>query len=214
MSTIKFTNYKTTGSTVAGTVSNGINIYKQQFTKSTASATELEKKDITPILGRVITGTIVPLGSEGDDPLAQLEYVKIEESNLFKMPNNTGIVFHAIQGDESTKYHTYYIYFKDKDGNFWTIYLTNSDRAPLIFDVQDSRELLVTREITGTVDAPTYGRVLSVDTSNFVIKANNKTNGYATDNIELKNTTFNLATDEKKENKVKVIPFFCFKVTA
>ena len=223
MSTIKFTNYTpdTTIVTVqdpsvAGSDTKGINIYKQQF-KTEDAKLELDlDSDIKPALQGVISGTIT-LSSTTSDKLNADIYEKVgsnSKTNTFKLKINTGIIFKVQQGSSSNKYYAYYTYYKDKDGNFWIIYMTNKDRAPLIFDAQDGRELTVTKEVATLTDgAPaTFGRILSVDTTNFVLNAANNENGYSENDIELKNTSFNLAVDEKQENKVTVTPLATFTV--
>lgn len=228
--TINFSNYTpdTTivtveNPSVAGSATKGINIYKQQF-KTEDAKLELDlTNDIIPALEKVVTGKISVESSTGDKLSADI-YVAAgpsNKTNTFKLKPNSGIIFKVQQGSSSNKYYAYYTYFKDNvetNGNFWIIYMTSKDRAPLVFDSQDGRELTVTKavaELDETTGAPkVFGRILSVDTTNFVLNAANDENGYSEDNIELKNTSFNLAVDEKQENNVKVTPLAAFTVAS
>lgn len=225
--------------TVAGTSTIGINIFRQGFpladTTKGDSSSKMSEDDIlkklwdvttaTDASGNVITipqdkssGPLVRLPENSTDPIQELLSTGLDfdsAKNIYKLKPGYGVVFQAQQGtgnkDSSTRYVTYYCYFKEKEsasdtkGNLWVAYITGKNRAPLMFDVQDDRDVIFT--CTGKSAGGDLA-IKSIDTTNFNLEATGS--GYNT-NVELKNTAFNLSTDDKMEGKAYVKPFFCFK---
>ena len=136
-----------------------------------------------------------------------------QNDKTYRLKPGYGLVFQAFQGTgaetAATRYVTYYCYFKEKAsasdevGNLWVAYITGKDRAPLLFDVQDDRDIVFT-----VIEEESVLAIKSVDTTNFLLSA--ITGGYSA-TVELKNTAFNLSTDDTTEEKAIVKPFVCFK---
>lgn len=130
-----------------------------------------------------------------------------------------GLVFKAQQGsgaaNANTRYVTYYCYFKEMNPatgvteNLWAAFITGDIRAPLLFDIQDGRDVIF--NCTAPSGAGVTGlTVNSIESTNFLIKSNGS--GYNT-LVDLKNTAFNLSSDDTAEDKVYVEPFLCFRST-
>lgn len=201
--------------TVDGEKKTGINIYSQKFSREKAFQDLEENYDITSILEKVIE--IVK--QEGDESTYKLKNVKIsdnayqdvifvnENNNTFKMEKNQILVFKSIQGPKGTddnanafKYVTYYCYLKDFEGNVWLIYIPSPDLRPVIFDLQDNLEPTFGGEIVETKHV-----IKSVDTGNFqLIRKFEDNDSYWVNDVELKNTAFNLASDDKSEDKAHI----------
>ena len=225
---VRYNNYGGTNgriATVDGEKNTGINIYSQKFSREKAFSTQNNEHEITGILEKVIE--IVK--QEGDESTYKLENAKIsdnayqdvkfvnENTNTFKMDKNQILVFKSIQGPKGTadnanafKYVTYYCYLKDFEGNVWLIYIPSSELRPVIFDLQDNLE-------------PKFGgeyvegnRVIKlVDTGNFeLIRKFEGINSYWVNDVELKNTAFNLASDDKSEDKAHITYYGVFVAQA
>lgn len=229
-----------TSPTVAGGAAAGINIFKQQFNSSTtidfSTGTRLGVEDILEILNKILTcvkttgaNTEVLTTSvvdteeshgSGSDPfnkLAKTGLTKDVNNEIYKLKPGYGLVFEVGQGDGNNTYYAYYCYVKEllevPNGsttpaeNLWSIFITNKSRAPLIFDVQDERDIIFT--VTGASGSE---KIKSIDTTNFVFLSNGESgNGYKTSGYELKNTSFNLAVDDKGESLATINPMLSFK---
>lgn len=232
---VNFANYNPadTVPTVDGTETKGINIFKQQFNSNTTidgtTGVKLSQSEIIEMLNKVLVckkdgtdveGAIVDtIGTHasGEDPLAPLlegGLTKDETNGTYKLNPGYGLVFEAKQSNGTSSYITYYCYLKERlevpDGsdvpgeNLWSVFITNKNRAPLIFDVQDERDIIFTVTKVDSVDA-----IKSIDTTNFVVVSQG--NGYKKTGYELKNTSFNLATDDKGEAATEIYPYLSFK---
>lgn len=222
---LNYTNYKEGTKTTTGSATAGINIFRQTFPLEKTVNTTLGDDDIIGLLGKVVkatkkvvpqtgettitTTTLVKVSGGNTNPLAGITLVENKatvqgtETNTgtFCIGKNQIVVFRSHQGPSSHNYYAYYCYFRDDSGNYHVIFLTNKERAPLVFDVQDERDLLITQVGEG---ANKY--ISTIDTSNFTVVAN--TSGFSLSTLDLKNTSFNLATDEKSESKAVVEPLF------
>lgn len=221
---VRYNNYGGTNkriATVDGEKYTGINIYSQKFSREKAFQDPQENYDITSILEKVIE---IVKGEE-DESTYKLKNAKVsdnayqdvkfvdENTNTFKMDKNQILVFKSIQGPKGTaddanafKYVTYYCYLKDFEENVWLIYIPSPELRPVIFDLQDNMQ-------------PTFGgeyvegnRVIkSVDTGNFeLIRKFEGINSYWVNDVELKNTAFNLASDDKSEDKAHITYYGVF----
>ena len=146
-----------------------------------------------------------------------------ESDNTEELYNCCGIVFQCTKpgvGPNNTDMISYYCYFKDGsqeigdngdvtysavDGKTWLFYFANDHNAPVIFQLQDGVEPTFTT--MGTGENKKYS---NINTGNFELKS--ATGEFDLDNVELKNTSFNLAIDEKKEVKVSIVPFLGFQI--
>lgn len=229
---INYNNYmpdNETQPTTTGSETKGINLFRQGFplsktVKSNDTQNIMNETKIISILSKVIKTTyttpspaivlntpivrLLPDGNNNEFSPLIGELVQVTNNpNTYVLAPGYGIVFKSVQGSSSDSYVSYYCYVKellaDGETNLWSIYITNEHRAPLIFDVQDDRDVIFTTQEDGT----SYS-IKCIDTTNFLIKSTS--GGYET-SVELKNTSFNLASDEKSENKATIVPFLCFK---
>lgn len=239
--TVKFNNNTTTETadmteTVAGTSTIGINIFRQSFpsdqvVKGDGTAltdTEILKKLWDVVKATDNSGNPIEINEdEGTGPIEILTTTHTDKfhslisdglvleatSGSYILKPGYGIVFKAYQGtgaqNSATRYITYYCYLKEKSsasdeiGNLWIAYITGKKRAPLLFDVQDNRDVVFTCSGTGSSMV-----IRSIDTTNFLLQSTGT--GYNTE-VELKNTAFNLSSDDTSESKAIVEPFFCFR---
>ena len=180
----------------------GMLVCKKQTTES-GTSTEAEQTTSIKIITH--TNTDVFSGLVGD-PIYGLTQ---NTDGTYKLKPGFGIVFKVKQGEQEHQYYTYYCYFKEKlsfdnsanpNENLWSMFITSKDRQPLLFDVQDERDVIIT--LSGT-------SIKTIDTTNFVLSSDN--NGYKTTDYELKNTAFNLSVDDKSEYTAEVTPMFCFQ---
>lgn len=235
---VKYTNHAEYQSTVTASTATvdasatvGINIFRQGFpgdqtVKGDAGAAEIMiDDDIIAKLNTVLVGSKTPAIVKLTDttnalkPLVELDTddtpkgLVEQNDKTYRLKPGYGLVFQAFQGTgaqtDATRYVTYYCYFKEKAsssdavGNLWVAYITGKDRAPLLFDVQDDRDIVFT-----VIEEENALAIKSVDTTNFLLSA--ITGGYSAE-VELKNTAFNLSTDDTIEGKAIVKPFVCFK---
>ena len=227
---VNFTNYKpeNTEPTVSGGEAAGINIFKQQFKRdktTPGTSTPLEDGDIFKLIKEMLvctkkeseTGTITvqstsikTIDHTNTDVFSGLVAQLTDNlDGTYKLKPGFGIVFKVKQGEQEHQYYTYYCYFKEKlsfdnsadpNENLWSIFITSKDRQPLLFDVQDERDVIITTS---------SGAIKTVDTTNFVLTSED--NGYKTTGYELKNTAFNLSVDDKSEYTAEITPMFCFQ---
>lgn len=197
----------------------GINIFRQSFPvgQTVSSDATITKEIIINKLNNVLKSSANDTAIEEVTQTAVVfdglyaNGLKLADTNVptnYVLNNNYGVVFRAKQGSTDKKYWVNYIYFKDNTGNLWVAFITGVERAPLLFDIQDGRDVIFTCEVTsGAVKG-----IKSIDTSNFVLNA--VTGGWSTANLDLKNTSFNLSMDDTDETEAQIIPFFAFKVKA
>lgn len=158
--------------------------------------------------------SIKKIAHTGTDVLSGLGSIGLTantDGTTYKLNPGFGIVFKVKQGEQEHQYYTYYCYFKEKlsfdnssdpSENLWSMFITSKDRQPLLFDVQDDRDVIITLvESTKSIK--------TIDTTNFVLSSED--NGYKTTGYELKNTAFNLSVDDKSEYTAEITPMFCFQ---
>lgn len=206
----------------------GINIFRQSFPLSQTMSTEPADtdNDRNTILGKlnnvlksststtVATEILAKTDVDFDGLYLNSENgLKLADTNVptnYVLNNGYGIVFKAQQGTGSNKYWVHYVYFKESSGNLWVAFITGIERAPLLFDIQDGRDVIFTCETGGSPVAVTG--IKSIDTSNFVLNA--ISGGWSTTSLDLKNTSFNLSMNDTDESKASIKPYFAFKVKA
>lgn len=214
-----------------------------QTIRGDQSALQLSQEQITVKLNKILVSikagavqdaAIEDLTGNSTDKFAGLtEYTTkpnaqglVEVANVpgnYVLRPGYGMVFKAKQGsgteNANTRYVTYYCYFKEMipassgsgyTENLWAAFITGDIRAPLLFDIQDGRDVIFNCTVPEAADA-TGLKVNSIESTNFLIKANGS--GYTT-LVDLKNTAFNLSSNDTAEEQVYVEPFFCFKTKA
>lgn len=222
---INFNNYIKTGQEEFGTINNGISIYNQRYSLSKALKTSLTLAQIKTILQKVIKGELVEINPITSNPFDRFDYEPSgTNSSIYLLKNNQIMIFECKRSINGQDYYSYYCYFKDgnitttdKDGNVWLIFITLANVQtesveetipyPVIFDLQDNLEPTFTRkQVEGS---STQFTTDSCSTGNFDIKTVGASFNYA--DITLKNTSFNLSYDEKKEVTATIIPIGGFK---
>lgn len=222
---INFNNYFGTEENAFGTINNGISIYNQRYSLNKALKTSLTLDQIKPILEKVIKGTLVPIYPTTSNPFDKFAYeASSTNSSTYLLQKNQIMIFECKRTVNGQIYYSYYCYFKDNgsnndaDGNVWLIFITlanvqtesvqESIPYPVIFDLQDNLEPTFTYKTVTTGETST-NTIASCSTGNFDIKTVGTVFNY--DNIKLKNTSFNLSYDEKKEVLATIIPMGGFK---
>lgn len=186
-----------------GSATKGICIYNQRYNyedNAITSESALGNLDIVDRLNKVLTCEhgFAFVEDSSSNPFAGL---KLDgEDTIKRMAKNQILVFKCTKPIGEGSYCTYYCYLKDKDGNSWMIYIHDKKRHPVVFDIQEDLEI----KFTATTDSNSVTTVTSVDTGNFSLTKIGTEFNY--NDIELKNTSFNLAVNEKAETKVNIKP--------
>lgn len=224
---IQFNNYGGTTSdmpaTTTGSKTDGINIYSQIFPRSKAFVDEVDNSKIIEILGTVIKvseGYVLDHIGDNNNLYSNVDFVEDSNPNTYVMGKNQVLVYDSVQGPDSPqgspslKYRTLYCYLKDKDGNAWLIYITGSDLRPIVFDLQDNMQPKFGGVESSVVAHPT---ISSVDTGNFrLVRVQGETvnDSHWPTSVPLKNTTFNLASDDTSESEASITYLGVFKPKA
>lgn len=218
---IQFNNYGGTTSempaTATGSKTDGINIYSQIFPRSKAFVDEVDNSKIIEILGTVIKvseGYVLDHIGDNNNLYSNVDFEKDSNPNTYVMKPNQVLVYDSVQGPEDSKYRTLYCYLKDKDGNVWLIYITGSKLRPIVFELQDNIQPKFGGVEGSVVAHPT---ILSVDTGNFRlvrVQGQNVDDSHWPTSVPLKNTTFNLASDDTSESEASITYLGVFKPKA
>lgn len=212
---INYTNYKKVGKDdfePTASFTQGISIYNQLYSKaqSYSNSTDLSLTDIIKILNTVVACEEgYELVEKADSTssysglaLLGLDVKTIGDKNCpdYVMSKNQILVFKSTQSG----YVCYYCYLKDDNGNSWVIYITSpSDKAdvvriPVVFDIQDDLEPTFTKNETET----SYSDIRAIKTGNFELY---RSGTEWLSNVKLKNTSFNVATDDNKEGNATIV---------
>ena len=204
-------NLKNNNKDYQGQEGTGISIYNQRYTLAEDTITaDKSINDIKTILEKCITGNMKGIETTSSGLFENIAWVK-REDGAFIIPNNHILVFECKNG----LLNSYYCYFKDFEGNSWLIYIIKEDRYPLVFDLQENIEPVLTlNEVTEVKDGDEVvgykGTITSISTGNFYIGQKGSTLEYT--NITLKNTAFNLPIDQDEETTVTIIPRYAITV--
>lgn len=227
---INFNNYRKTNEEGIGSINEGISIYNQRYPLDKALTESLSLDQIKALLERVIKGTLVKIDTTvSSNPFSQFEYVpSSENSSTYLLEKNQIMIFECKRTVDGKDYYSYYCYFKDNgnpndtDGNVWLIFITlakvqteNQEEGflpyPVIFDLQDSLEPKFIGENVKVDETSTQFTIKSCFTGNFDIEKVGTEFNYA--GIKLKNTSFNLSYEEKKEATATIHPIGGFKAS-
>ncbi len=204
-------NFNNNNEQTAATSSVGISIYDQRYKTEDTFTEGLATSALLTILNKVIKVNegYSMAGKEftTSDVFNDLAYTGGNNENTKKMDKNQVLAFQCIKRIGEVSYYTYYCYFKDSSDNAWLIYVTNEKTLPVVFDIQDSLE-----PIFSGVSGDSGFKVTMVNTGNFILQRNSN-NEFAYDNIQLKNTSFNLGIDEKTESSVAMKPFAIYTIS-
>lgn len=204
-------NLKNNNPTYEGDEGTGISIYNQRYILEEDKIAAGESvSNIITILKKCITGNMKGVDTTSSGLFENIKWQK-RLDGAFIIPNNHILVFECLNGLKTS----YYCYFKDFDGNSWLIYIIDSDKYPVVFDLQENIEPVVTlsgvTEVTESDQVVGYtGTITSISTGNFYIGQKGSTLEYT--NITLKNTAFNLPIDQDNENTVTIIPRYAITV--
>lgn len=185
---------------------NGICIYDQryQYNDTDAIVTSLSETELIEILKKVVVQNLKLDTSESSNPFEKVKLVAVTNADsIKKMDKNQILVFKCKKSINSTDYYTYYGYLKDDSNNTWVIYINNSKKYPVVFDIQDGLEPVFTLK-DNAID--------TISTGNFVIAKDSSSN-FNYSGVELKNTAFNLGYNETAESSVTMIPVGVFIAT-
>lgn len=213
-----------------GTQTTGICIYNQKYDTTQALPAEMSKPTILEQLNKYINVTTgyelkeIPV----EDSKVLSDFQKClgggEIDNTEELKNCYVIVFQCLKTIGTDNFYSYYCYFKDGEstdntnaGQVWLLYFANKDNAPIIFKLQDDIKPVFTikkvpQEGNPTVTTKYY---TNINTGNFEISQKQSETQPGVLNyskIQLKNTSFNLASNETKETPVDIKPLFAAEV--
>ena len=202
-------NYKNYNPNFEGVDGEGISIYNQRYTLSEQISGEsgISIDVIKETLAMCIKENLVEIQTETDILFNGVPFEK-RSDDAFVMTKDHLLIFEC---KKDSKY-SYYCYLKDHYGNSWLIYIIKDKVYPVVFDLQDELELVVTLADPQPIEDSDYytGRITSISTGNFYIGGDGDHLTYS--NITLKNTSFNLAIDEITEKKVTIIPKYALTI--
>ena len=202
-------NFKNYNPTYEGEEGTGISIYNQRYMTKEDIITEKSSTDLIEVLKKCITGNMKVLTPVSSQLFGGITWEK-RADNAFVIPKNYILPFRCTYIDGEKDIFSYYCYFKDEKGNSWLIYIIDGDKYPVVFDLQDNLEPVLT--LIESDSTPNTGVITSISTGNFYIGAKDGVLQYS--NIELKNTTFNLPIDQANEIEVTINPLDAITIDA
>lgn len=206
-------NYKNYNPDFEGVDGEGISIYNQRYSLDEQISGEngLSLDVIKETLAMCIKGNLEKINQETSLLFDNVPFEK-RSDNAFVMVKDHLLVFEC---QKEGKF-SYYCYLKDHYGNSWLVYIIKDKVYPVVFDLQDDLELVVTLANPQQIEGSDYytGTITSISTGNFYIggDGNVESSVLKYSDITLKNTSFNLAIDEVTEKKVTIIPKYALTI--
>lgn len=223
-------NFNSHGNKTFGSSTTGINIYNQIYTMNDAFNYSMTTAEILEKINKYVSinneGYVFKATATSTSNIISMFKACLgggDSDNTEELYNCCGIVFQCTKpgvGPNGSDMISYYCYFKDGtqeigennevnysavDGKTWLLYFANEHNAPVVFQLQNGVEPTFT--IMGTGESKKY---TNINTGNFELKS--ASGIFDLSGVELKNTSFNLAIDEKKESKVNILPFLGFQI--
>lgn len=200
--------FKNNNKDFTGADGEGISIYNQRYAASQNTIlSNISEADFKTILGRCIHGNLERLQDENNVLFSSVNWAQRESDGAYVIPIDHVLVFECVKNVNGTNLVSYYCYFKDHTGNSWLIYVIDNKTFPVVFDLQENLEPVVT-----FVD-PTQEtkQITSISTGNFYMGS--KSNVLVYTGIQLKNTSFNVAIDEQNEQtEATITPRYAFTI--
>lgn len=184
----------------------GISIYNQRYGIEEDNIKSKSSQELIEVLKKCITGNMKVLPQVSSELFGNINWEK-RDDNAFVIPKNYILPFRCTyeNGEDDVVIYSYYCYFKDSKGNSWLIYIIDEENYPVVFDLQENVEPVLTLDTPVQAEGGYTGKITSISTGNFYI-GQNENGALEYENIELKNTTFNLPTDQEKETPVTIVP--------